>query len=201
MPSYTLHNSTPYTKLFRAEPSYSDLRVFGCACYPLLRPYNKHKLEFRSKQCIFLGYSSNHKGYRCLDPSTSRIYLSRNVVFDENLFPAQSKVTTTLPPAPGHSPSTGTMLLPIHFYSLNSLPLSTHTAPLLCLLMLQGLPHHLLNRISTTQGIGTSAPFLTQSQYPLHLHQSTLQLITVPLACRLTPLQRPIRMILCLCLL
>jgi hypothetical protein len=104
MPSYTLHNSTPYTKLFRAEPSYSDLRVFGCACYPLLRPYNKHKLEFRSKQCIFLGYSSNHKGYRCLDPSTSRIYLSRNVVFDENLFPAQSKVTTTLPPCTGSLP-------------------------------------------------------------------------------------------------
>jgi hypothetical protein len=86
MPSHTLQNLTLYTNLFKAEPSYSELRVFGCACYPLLRPYNKHKLEFRSKQFIFLGYSSNHKSYRCMDPNTSRIYLSRNVVFDEKIF-------------------------------------------------------------------------------------------------------------------
>lgn len=63
MPSLILQNHTPLTKLFKAEPEYSNLRVFGCACYPLLRPYNKHKLEFRSKKCIFLGYNSNHKGY------------------------------------------------------------------------------------------------------------------------------------------
>jgi hypothetical protein len=86
MPSHTLQNLTLYTNLFKAEPSYSELRVFGCACYPLLHPYNKHKLEFRSKQFIFLGYSSNHKSYRCMDPNTSRIYLSRNVVFDEKIF-------------------------------------------------------------------------------------------------------------------
>jgi transposase InsO family protein len=126
MPSQTLHNVAPYTKLFKAEPSYSDLRVFGCACYPLLRPYNKHKLEFRSKQCIFLGYSSNHKGYRCMDPTTSRVYLSRNVVFDENLFPAQKRATAAQPSAQEISPANSFGLLPSHFYSLNSLP-TTHT--------------------------------------------------------------------------
>jgi hypothetical protein len=126
MPSQTLQNVSPYTKLFKAEPSYSGLRVFGCACYPLLHPYNKHKLEFRSKQCIFLGYSSNHKGYRCMDPTTSRVYLSRNVVFDENLFPAQKKATATQPSAQEISPSNVIVLLPSHFYSLNSLP-TPHT--------------------------------------------------------------------------
>ena len=49
MPSLILQNSTPFTKLFKAEPDYSTLKVFGCACYPLLRPYTKHKLEFKSK--------------------------------------------------------------------------------------------------------------------------------------------------------
>lgn len=38
-----------------------------------------------------MGYSLNHKGYRCLDFSTGRVYLSRHVIFDENSFPFREK--------------------------------------------------------------------------------------------------------------
>lgn len=55
-----------------------------------MRPYNKHKLSFRSKQCTFLGYSNLHKGFKCLEPATGRVYISRDVVFDENIFPFAS---------------------------------------------------------------------------------------------------------------
>jgi histone deacetylase 1/2 len=86
-PSKVIDFATPLEHLFKQTPDYSSLRVFGCACYPNLRPYNHHKLEFRSKQCVFLGYSNMHKGFKCLEISSGRVYISRDVVFDETEFP------------------------------------------------------------------------------------------------------------------
>ena len=87
MPTPVLQKDTPIHRLLRVPPNYTFLRTFGCACWPSLRKYNPHKLEFRSKMCVFLGYSPMHKGYKCLDRSTGRIYISRDVVFDETVFP------------------------------------------------------------------------------------------------------------------
>jgi hypothetical protein len=36
-----------------------------------------------------LGYSNLHKGFKCLDVAKGRIYISRDVVFDETMFPFQ----------------------------------------------------------------------------------------------------------------
>ena len=41
----------------------------------------------RSVECVFVGYSASHKGYRCLDRATGRVYISRHVVFNEDAFP------------------------------------------------------------------------------------------------------------------
>jgi hypothetical protein len=87
IPTKILQYSSPLKVLFNEKPDYSMLRVFGCACWPNLRPYNERKLAFRSKRCEFLGYSNMHKGFKCLDISTGRIYISRDVVFDEQVFP------------------------------------------------------------------------------------------------------------------
>jgi hypothetical protein len=94
MPTPVLQQEAPITRLFKVPPNYSFLRIFGYACWPSLGKYNTHKLAFRSKMCAFLGYSPMHKGYKCLDRSTRRIYISRDVVFDESVFPfATSGVT------------------------------------------------------------------------------------------------------------
>ena len=86
LPTPVLNNSSPFEKLFHTSPDYSLLKVFGCACWPNLRPYNSNKFQPRSFPCIFLGYSLRHKGYTCFHTSTSRIYYSRDVVFEEILF-------------------------------------------------------------------------------------------------------------------
>jgi hypothetical protein len=87
MPSKVIQNNTPLELLFHQKPDYSSLRVFGCACWPNLRPYNSHRLQFRSKQCVFIGFSHTHKGFKCLDVASGRVYVSRDVIFDENIFP------------------------------------------------------------------------------------------------------------------
>jgi hypothetical protein len=90
LPSKVINFDTPIQRLLKETPDYSSLRVFGCACWPNLRPYNAHKLSFRSTRCVFLGYSSRHKGFKCLEPSTGRVYISRDVTFDESVFPFES---------------------------------------------------------------------------------------------------------------
>lgn len=87
LPSRVIDNTTPLERIFHTPPNYSMLRIFGCACWPHLRPYNSTKLSFRSKECVFIGYSSIHKGYKCLDVTSGRVYISRDVIFDEGLFP------------------------------------------------------------------------------------------------------------------
>jgi hypothetical protein len=86
-PCSSVNNVVPYTILYNKTPDYSHLRVFGCLCYPNLSATTPHKLAPRSAACVFLGYPSSHKGYRCLNLTTRRVIISRHVVFNETAFP------------------------------------------------------------------------------------------------------------------
>lgn len=72
--------------MLHKEPNYKLLKPFGCACYPCLKPYNQHKLQFHTTRCVFLGYTNSHKGYKYLN-SHGRIFISRHVIFNEDNFP------------------------------------------------------------------------------------------------------------------
>ena len=63
LPTSVVLNKSPYETLFLHKPDYNFLKVFGCVCYPLLRPYNQHKFDFCSSLCLFLGNSTRNKGY------------------------------------------------------------------------------------------------------------------------------------------
>lgn len=83
LPLKVSNNISPFEKLFFKPPDYLSLRIFWCECYPWLRPYTTSKLQARSKISMFLGYSLNHKGYKCFDPITGNIIMSRHVSFNE----------------------------------------------------------------------------------------------------------------------
>ncbi|KAJ9544405.1 hypothetical protein OSB04_024112 [Centaurea solstitialis] len=87
LPSTTIQYKTPFEVLFGFSPTYSHLRVFGCLCYPNTAPTAPHKLAPRSSTCVYIGPSTDHRGYRCLDLITQKVIISRHVVFDETHFP------------------------------------------------------------------------------------------------------------------
>jgi histone deacetylase 1/2 len=71
--------TTPHELLLGAPPCYDELRVFGCLCYPNITSTTPHKLSPRSVACVFLGYPGDHRGYRCFDMDTRRVFTSRHV--------------------------------------------------------------------------------------------------------------------------
>ena len=83
-PSPIIQNQTPYDLLFGYSPFYDLLRVFGCVCFVLLHDHERNKLQSRSRLCCFLGYGIGQKGYRCYDPISKRLRVSRYVVFWEH---------------------------------------------------------------------------------------------------------------------
>ncbi|KAJ4774690.1 Gag/pol [Rhynchospora pubera] len=91
LPPANFSTPSPFEMLFNRAPDYLSLRVLGCQCFPFTRPYSQHKLQPRSTACVFLGYAMSQKGYRCLHIQSGRIFVSRHVIFNEQVYPFQSE--------------------------------------------------------------------------------------------------------------
>jgi len=97
LPNNKLTLQSPTKILYQKDPSYSHLRVFGCLRYPLILSTTRNKLQPRSTPYVFLGYPSNHRGYKCYELSSRKIIISLHVIFEENTFPfsTMNALTTT----------------------------------------------------------------------------------------------------------
>ena len=83
IPTKVLKDISPYEVLNQNRPSIHHLRVFGCACFVLIPREQRDKLEAKSMKCMFIGYSPTQKGYKCYNPETRRVLVSRDVKFME----------------------------------------------------------------------------------------------------------------------
>ncbi|XP_010545858.1 PREDICTED: uncharacterized protein LOC104818098, partial [Tarenaya hassleriana] len=115
LPTSVLSFRSPFEAIYNVFPNYSKLRVFGCLCFPWLRPYSSHKLQSRSYPCVFVGYSLSQSAFLCLHVSSSHIFVSRHVTFVESEFPfprffSESSGSDSSPLASSHVMSSSSLI-------------------------------------------------------------------------------------------
>ncbi len=74
-----LKNRSPTKSLDYRTP----FEVFGCKDFAHVPKENRKKLDSKLFKCTFIGYFSEYKAYKLFNPSTHKVFVSRDVVFHE----------------------------------------------------------------------------------------------------------------------
>ena len=61
---------------------WNNFKLFGRKCY-ILKDNRNGKLDTKSDESIFLGYSTKRKSYKCLNSNTDKVVQSENIRFYE----------------------------------------------------------------------------------------------------------------------
>ena len=79
-----LKESIPYEMWTGRKPNVGHLKVFGCVAHMMINKDHLKKLDDRSRKLVHLGVEKGSKAYILVDPETGKMFVSRNVVFEEN---------------------------------------------------------------------------------------------------------------------
>lgn len=85
-PTHALSDITPHEVWTGQKPDLSNMRIFGCPAMVHIPKEKRQKLDVKSRQLIFVGYSDCTKGYRFIEPKNNKVVISRDVHFlEENI--------------------------------------------------------------------------------------------------------------------
>lgn len=84
LPTRALTGMTPYTAWTKKKPRVDHIRVFGCLSHMKIPSIQTRKLDDRRRPVVNLGKEPGTKAYRLYDPVNNRVYISRDVSFEEN---------------------------------------------------------------------------------------------------------------------
>ncbi|KAL2892600.1 Retrovirus-related Pol polyprotein from transposon TNT 1-94 [Bienertia sinuspersici] len=87
LPSAVIRWDTPYERLIESKPSYDHLRVIGCLCYASGGLKKGDKFEEEGIRSVLIGYPYAQKGYKLYDLKKGKVFVSRDVIFKEKIFP------------------------------------------------------------------------------------------------------------------
>ncbi|XP_052141858.1 uncharacterized protein LOC127761587 [Oryza glaberrima] len=83
--AHPMQMQAPYEMVFGCNEFIVPPKVFGCVCFVRDHRPSVGKLDPRAIKCIFIGYSSGQKGYKCWSPSERRTFVSMDVTFRESI--------------------------------------------------------------------------------------------------------------------
>jgi hypothetical protein len=78
-----------------AQPQLATFKVFGCAAYA--HTQGASKLDSRTVECVYLGRDKSRKGWRLWSIKDKRVFTSRDVHFNEQLFPFKEQRVARTP--------------------------------------------------------------------------------------------------------
>jgi hypothetical protein len=93
--SKSTRDRTPYELWTGSRPVVSHLSVFDCIAHVKATQPSLKKLDDRSIPMIFVGYELGSAAYRCYNPVTKRVHISRDVILDEEATWNSSGVQST----------------------------------------------------------------------------------------------------------
>ncbi|XP_070049065.1 uncharacterized protein [Nicotiana tomentosiformis] len=76
---------SPYELLYGKPVKVDHLRVFGCLYYTSNLPKGD-KFTVKARNVVLIGYSETQKGYRLYDLENGSIFISKDVLFKEEIF-------------------------------------------------------------------------------------------------------------------
>ena len=82
-PTTIVKDMTPEEAWSGSKPSVGHFRVFGCIGYAHIPEVKRTKLDDRSVKYVMIGYSSESKAYKMVDPIEKKAHISRDVIFKE----------------------------------------------------------------------------------------------------------------------
>lgn len=83
LPTQVLEKITPFEAWHGKKPETTLIRIFGSVCYSLVPDERRRKLDDKGELGIFLGYSTETKGYQVYMLSSRKLMIRRDVVIDE----------------------------------------------------------------------------------------------------------------------
>lgn len=83
---------TPYEMWTGKKPDLRHMRVFGSDAYVYVPKQKLTKFDPRAKTLILVGYDSESSNYRCYDPVTKVVSISRHVAFNERESGGRSEI-------------------------------------------------------------------------------------------------------------
>ena len=82
--TYNPHITTWDEKYFGMKPDLCHIKIFCSIAFVHIPNEKRKKFNMKLEKCILVEYSLEQKGYKFYNPSTKKVRVSRDIVFDES---------------------------------------------------------------------------------------------------------------------